>query len=145
MGYHLRGLLLPASVVPPADLHSVILPQSLTLIPLPDDVLDALPEASLPVTPTAGFTHLTGPLEVLIGQLSQAGRVAYVEAEYFGGTGSQVAAVWDGGRVLWGLERGERGPVNHALRLLGVRRTDSHDEFGSVGLDRHRHLEDWLD
>ncbi|MFT2720119.1 hypothetical protein ACMT4L_08965 [Deinococcus sp. A31D244] len=71
--------------------------------------------------------------------------MAYVEAEYFGGTGSQVAAVWDGGRVFWGPERRERGPINHALRLLGVHRTDSHDEFGSVGLDRHRHLEDWLD
>jgi len=145
MGYHLRGLLLPVGVALSTDLPVVTLNQGIRLIPLPDDVLDALPGAPTGANETGTFTHLTAPLAALITQLSQAERVAYVEAEYFGGTGTQVAAVWDGGRLIWGPEHGQLSPINHALRLLGVRRTPTQDEFECAGLNRYRHLEDWLD
>ncbi len=145
MGYHMRGLLLPTGVALSADLHVVTLNQGIRLIPLPDDVLDALPVAPTGDIKTKIFTHLTAPLAALITHLSQAERVAYVEAEYFGGTGTQAAAVWDGGRLIWGPRRAQQDPVNHALRLLGVRRTASQDEFQCAGLDRHRHLHDWLE
>ena len=145
MGYHLRGLLLPTGTALSIDLPVVTLTRGLRLIPLTDDVLDALSPAPSGTVGTEEFTHLTGPLAALIGLLSQAERVAYVEAEYFGGMGTQVAAVWDGGRVLWGPERAERGPINHALRLLGVRRTPRQDEFECAGLNQYRHLDDWLE
>lgn len=145
MGYHLRGLLLPAGPPLSTDLHTVTLPRGLRLIPLPDAVLDALPDAPSGSVETEAFTNMNSRLAGLIADLSQAERVAYVEAEYFGGTGTQVAAVWDGGRLLWGPQRAERGPINEALRLLGVHRTRSRDEFECAGLDRHRYLEDWLE
>ncbi|GGN43002.1 hypothetical protein GCM10010842_29970 [Deinococcus daejeonensis] len=122
----------------------VTLNQGIRLIPLPDDVLDALPAAPTSDLETKTLTHLTAPLAALITHLSQAERVAYVEADYFGGTGTQVAAVWDGGRLIWGPEQGKIGPINHALRLLGVRRVPGQDEFEAAGLNRHRHLDDWL-
>jgi hypothetical protein len=70
--------------------------------------------------------------------------VAYIETEYFGGTGTQAAAVWEGGKIILAPRRADIGPINDALRLLGVTRTPTQDEFDVAGLRRHRRTEDWL-
>ncbi|WP_218877954.1 hypothetical protein [Streptomyces sp. TLI_55] len=87
----------------------------------------------------------------LLAQWSAAGPIAYVEAEYFGGVGGQRAAAWDGGTLALGplgkaTRRGLRtvSPVSQALRRLGARRSLGEDEFSAVGLDRHRHTDDWI-
>jgi hypothetical protein len=70
--------------------------------------------------------------------------VAYVETEYFGGEGTQAATVWDRGATIFGPAEAEAGPINQALRRLGVERTAGEDEFDKVGLGRHRRNEDWI-
>jgi hypothetical protein len=83
---------------------------------------------------------------------SANGPVAYVEAEYFDGTGEQSAVLWDTGQVVLGrLHLAERAsipavgtPISQALRRLGVTKGDHQDEFDAVGLGRHRNTEDWL-
>jgi hypothetical protein len=78
--------------------------------------------------------------------------LAYVEADYFGGVGTQGAAVWDSGRLAFGpVFIGEAVPVpasgtpiSQALARLGVARGGHHDEFEAAGLDRERDTEDWL-
>jgi hypothetical protein len=79
--------------------------------------------------------------------------VAYVEADYFGGVGSQVAALWDAGQLVLGpvvrpehrRTRGDLSPISQALRRLGVSARGHVDEFDAVGLGQHRHVEDWLE
>ena len=82
-----------------------------------------------------------------------AAPVAYLEAETFGGTGTQAMVLWRDGEVWLGpvttrataaRASAEDGAVNQALRHLGVGRPGAIDEFDALGLGRHRHTEDWL-
>ncbi|CAL2056921.1 conserved protein of unknown function [Streptomyces murinus] len=124
--------------------------QGLSLMPMTDEVFDAVTDGG-----TEGalvFWRLPGGFEKLLAQWSAAGPVAYVEAEYFGGTGEQRAAVWaDGELVLGPLDAPTRkwfsrsvSPISGALRRLGARRSLGEDEFDAVGLDRHRNNDGWI-
>jgi hypothetical protein len=79
-------------------------------------------------------------------------RVIYIEAEFFGGTGSQAAVGWQGGVVRFGPRRTQtptedregytvvldpyKMAINVALRWLGVTRSERPDEFDTVGIGR---------
>ena len=77
--------------------------------------------------------------------------VAWVETDYFGGSGFQSAASWDRGETVVGpLKTGAEtalldGAINHALRSIGVVSEGSHDEFDTLGLGRHRDNEEWME
>ncbi|WP_424185371.1 hypothetical protein ACOBQX_26230 [Actinokineospora sp. G85] len=104
------------------------------------------------VTGAAGFWTAPAGFDDALAACSTTGPVAYVEAEFFGGPGTQSAQVWDGGKVVLGplhLAEGEPSPaegspISQALRRLGVTKGDHFDEFDAVGLGRHRDTEDWL-
>ncbi|GAA2406205.1 hypothetical protein GCM10010420_37630 [Streptomyces glaucosporus] len=130
--------------------RTVPLRQGLALLPVTDEFFDAVangPGGSLP-----GPWKLPGGFDRTLARWSVPGPVAYVEAEYFGGTGGQSAAVWDAGALALGplrLAEGEPfpaggGPVSRALRRLGASAEGAFDEFEAVGLGRHRHTGDWL-
>jgi hypothetical protein len=91
---------------------------------------------------------LTPDAERLAAQASRQEPVVYAEAEFFGGVGEQRAVLWRGGEGTV-LDQGtvldaEPGPINAALRGLGVRRSADVDEFDSVGLGRHRSTQEWV-
>ncbi|MGW5418676.1 hypothetical protein [Streptomyces sp. NPDC003943] len=123
--------------------------QGLSLMPMTDDVFDAVTSGS--DSEDLGFWRLPGGFENLLARWSSTGPIAYVEAEYFGGAGEQRAAVWEGGALVLGpldapvKKRFSRtiSPISQALRRLGARRSLGEDEFDAVGLDRHRRNEDW--
>lgn len=125
----------------------VELGQGFALIPLagihPDDV----------VAPagTSGWGELQRIVDAT-GEPSAAGPVAFVAADFFGGTGDQAAVVWHRGSVVLSPSSQRvdsatpitaESPINLALRRLGARRHGELDEFDSIGLGRHRHVEDW--
>ncbi|MEV6055765.1 hypothetical protein [Streptomyces sp. NPDC052107] len=130
--------------------HVVPLRQGLSLMPMTDEVFDAVTDGS--DGGDLGFWRLPGGFDTLLAQWSAAGPIAYVEAECFGGVGEQRAAVWaDGALALGPLDvptkkRFSRAvsPISRALRRLGARRSLGEDEFEAVGLDRHRNNEDWI-
>jgi len=91
--------------------------------------------------------------ETVLAAWSAVDPVAYVEAEFFGGIGSQFAAVWRGGALTLGplaLAEDEPwpapgwSPISQALRELGVSADGHYDEFDAIGLGRHRDVEDWV-
>jgi hypothetical protein len=43
--------------------------------------------------------------------------------------------------MIFGPERGEIGPINAALRCIGVVRGAARDEFEAVGLDKFRRMD----
>lgn len=127
----------------------VSLGQGLSLMPMPDQLFDAATDGT---EGSLGFWRLPGGFDKRLVDWSAAGVVADVEAEYFGGVGEQQAAVWADGAVVLGPLQVAEGqpfgsagsPISQALRRLGVVADAATDEFATVGLDRHRHSEDWI-
>ncbi|MCI0708858.1 MAG: pentapeptide repeat-containing protein [Chloroflexi bacterium] len=98
------------------------------------------------------FWHLDKKMADFAERLSNDNAVAYIEAQYFGGNGSQSAIVWQDGMMIFAhpdngvVARvpGRLGPINSALRLLDARTEAGNDEFETVGLGAFRHNDDWL-
>ncbi|GAQ60021.1 hypothetical protein [Streptomyces scabiei] len=98
---------------------------------------------------------LGGDLARTLGDLSQDGPVAHVEADFWAGDGHQTASLWRSGVLEWGpvhtAEFGgprEEWPINAALARLGVEKADlcaadHRDLFLEVGLGRGRDDQDW--
>jgi hypothetical protein len=155
MGYRLEAVIGSSAVlsaVTPEQPAMVVVPlrQGFGLVPMTGEVLDAIDDGTPPGL--SGFWKLPGGLDRLLRSWSARGPVAYVEADYFGGVGSQAAAVWDGGALAFGpVVTGEVEPVpasgtptSQALARLGVVRGDHYDEFEAAGLGQERDTEDWL-
>jgi hypothetical protein len=83
----------------------------------------------------------------MMNRIASAPLFAIIETDYFGGNGSQAAAVYQGHVEIMPAAVspiGERtiGPINAALRLLGVVPSRGADEFDSLGLGAYRSFDD---
>ncbi|MFI2607134.1 hypothetical protein [Kitasatospora sp. NPDC018619] len=160
MSYELQALIgtwellaVAAAEVPAARV--VPLAQGLALIPVTSAVLTALQGGGVRTSGgAAGFGWHSEAFELRLAAWSKAGPLACVEAEYFGGSGTQRAAVWSDGAVVLGpLAIGEfepspaeGTPISRALRRLGARSGPGRaDEFEAVGLGRHRSTARWAE
>ncbi|MFJ8432811.1 hypothetical protein ACIQ9P_16095 [Kitasatospora sp. NPDC094019] len=114
----------------------------------------AAPAASRAAGPVS-FDWFPDGLERRLAAWSKAAPIACVEADYFGGTGTQRAAVWADGRVDLGpITSGEfeafppeGSPISRVLRRLGAQvgeGGDARDEFDAVGLGAHRATASWV-
>lgn len=65
---------------------------------------------------------------------------AIIVTEYFGGRGSQSAAVYKSGELIL-----EGVKINKALRKIGVVRGILRDEFTKINLGEYRSFEDYFD
>ncbi len=84
-------------------------------------------------------------LELALAEATrEGGGLAYVETEYFGGQGEQSAMAFADGREAMAAQRsrGGGGPINQALRRIGVVR-GADDEFDTVGLGERRSMSDY--
>lgn len=86
--------------------------------------------------PKEEFTELFAPIS------SAEGPIAYVEAEFFGGAGTQASAVFKAGRLISGPII-DSNAICIALAQVGVARTLSCDEFDALDLGRFRFTDDW--
>ncbi|MEV7551527.1 hypothetical protein AB0N89_18040 [Amycolatopsis sp. NPDC089917] len=155
MGFNLQAVVATQVVLSEladtADEAHIVPLGHLSLLPMTDELFDAVTEADAPRL--SGFWKMPGGFDRRLADCSTSGPVAYLEAEYFGGVGMQNAQVWDGGQVVLGplhLEENQPtppggSPISQALRFLGVDKGDHHDEFDAIGLGRHRDTGDWLD
>lgn len=94
-----------------------------------------------------GEINLKTCIADLAQQLSVKEPVAYVEAGFLGGVGSQQAIVWQGGQVMLATAMDGFGAINQALHYFGVQANNPTilDEFMMVGLGRWRYTERWLE
>ncbi|MFB8170138.1 hypothetical protein [Kitasatospora purpeofusca] len=175
MSYELQALIGPAELVAVAAAEVPAarprpLAQGLALIPATPEFLAAFrggegtPSApgapSAPAAPravgTVPFDWFPDGLERRLAAWSKAAPIACVEADYFGGTGTQRAAVWADGRLDLGpIASGEfeafppeGSPISRVLRRLGAQvgedGGDARDEFDAVGLGAHRATASWV-
>lgn len=144
MGYYLQALMGKQETLAQHASefqHARVVPlaQGVAIIPLTDDLYDEIADGG----EVDRFYKLSPGIEEWALRLSVVAPVAYIEAEFFGGTGGQSAVVWSrGSRVLGPLH--SQDAINGTLRFLGVRADGAHDEFDAVGLGRHRDTADWI-
>jgi hypothetical protein len=156
VGYVLQGVLGSSAVLAPCHVfqhaHIVAVGQNLRLLLMTDGFFDEVRQQGAEA-PLPGFWKLPIGFDRLLAAWSVQGPVAYVEADYFGGVGTQAAAAWDAGDLALGpltetedpMEPASPSPISHALRRLGVSAKGYVDEFEAVGLGRHRDMDDWLE
>ena len=149
MGHFVTGLIATQPVLQKFAarhmLHPpILLTPDLAILPLADESIDTFviaPQGDY----RPGFSYLSERLVSLLSEASNEGTIMYFETEYFGGSGTQGAAVFAAGVFVLEPESAKLGPVNRGLALLGVRtQPPARDEFETVGLHRHRSVEDWL-
>lgn len=158
MSYELRALAGPyhaaAQAAGEAGITVVELPQGYGLVPITPGVFDHLGGSTAePFGDT--FCLLSSGIEAVARRASYTGPIAYLEAEMFGGTGTQAMVAWRDGEI-W-LEpattefewpppdpaSNSQWAFNQALRELGVDRGAAFDEFDALNLGKHRHTEGW--
>jgi hypothetical protein len=80
----------------------------------------------------------------LAAATAEGGALAYVETEYFGGTGGQSAMAFADGRAKMEPARAQwAGPINQALRRIGVTPEGESDAFDTIGLGERRQMADY--
>jgi len=121
----------------------VAIGQGLSLVPMAEGLFDQINNFALsPAVET--FEYLTENIERVILDTIGNSKFAYVEAEYFGGTGGQTAIVWNNAKresvLPFGADR-----INQALKEFGVTANSGQDAFSTLGLGRHRHTSEWIE
>jgi hypothetical protein len=153
MAYTLQAIISKIKVLEEAkqqfvQARIVPLKQGLGLIPMTDQLIDEMYSLRLPPANQVpeGPEETSSPELAQFAQYaSQWGVVALVEAEIWAGEGEQAASVWLNQQVIGGPWLAERGPINQALRQLGVDKGNHYDEFDAVGLGLHRSNDEWLE
>jgi hypothetical protein len=113
----------------------------LKMAPLTTDVRERHDIPFLPLT-DGDVEALPLSLDLLCRKLSRRGLIAYIEAEFWGGSGEQAHVLYKDGVALGSPVIAEHA-INQALRHFGILPGDHHDEFAAVGLGRFRKTDDW--
>ncbi len=149
MGHHIAAIIAGADIAAAfavaADAPAPTeLPADLVIVPLSDRQFDRI-TGLRPGPYVADFAYLSTSLTKALSAASREGPVVYIETEYFGGTGSQAAAAFVDGEMVFADHDADTrdtkrrdGPINKALRLLGVPASGDRDEFDTLGLGRFR-------
>ena len=66
-------------------------------------------------------------------------KLAYIETDYFGGTGTQAGILYENGKPA--APKSGEGTINDLLKELGVWRKPGKDEFDMLELGKYRHME----
>ena len=116
--------------------------QELCLIPFTKELFDEINKLTKS-KPIGKFDYLTENIEIEL--LKQVGdiKIAYIEADYFGGEGGQIALIWEEQKRIYLSEWGD-WEINKVLKDFGVIRKDGKDEFDTVGLGENRSTQEWL-
>jgi hypothetical protein len=145
MAYTLQAIISDEALLrthTPWQIILVPLQQGKAMIPLCGKLIEEFDIPFLPLT-DGGRLEFDEALVKFVAPLIGRGKFAYVEAEFFGGDGTQACIMWN--------DDGKQSDVtvapaaiNKALKFLGVSIGDCHDEFDALGLGKHRGTEDWL-
>jgi hypothetical protein len=123
------------------QLHFVDMPYSMLMIPLTFDYANENDIPFLPIT-DEGSASIGEKLIDLCLDLSKHCKVAYIEAEFFGGEGTQACNLYENG-IEVEMPMISTSAINYALQWLGVKCDKGMDEFETFGLDAHRNTEYW--
>lgn len=144
MAYTLQAIIGEAALLQansPSTVIVIALPQGKAMIPLTDRLFDQDEFPFLPLT-DGGESSLPESVFEFASSFVGRGKFVYVEAEFFGGDGTQASVTWDE-KGIAALPIVDQHAINMALRFLGVQIGDHLDEFDALGLGRYRNTNDW--
>ena len=119
------------------------LPFGLTMFPLDDNFCDDWVEKlNLPGFLSARPLLNAHVVHHFVASIAEEPLFAIIETDYFSGLGEQAAAVYRGQTEIMPPEVAGAGPINKALRHLGVVAQSGLDEFDTVGLGEFRNFDD---
>lgn len=147
MGHRISAILLrdayDAGRARDFGLHPIPLPFGLTMFPLDDNFCDEWTEKlNLPGFLSARPLLNARVVHHLVASIAEAPLFAIIETDYFGGLGEQAAVVYQGQTEIMPPEVAGGGPINKALRHLGVVAQPGLDEFDTVGLGDFRDFDE---
>ena len=87
------------------------------------------------------LVYFTAAIARLLQQYTHNTKLAYVETDYFGGTGTQGGVLYDNGQISI-APRSSEGTINILLRELGVRCEPNKDEFDRLNLGIYRRMDE---
>ena len=122
--------------------HIVARPQQKVMLPLTVSLREKYKIPFLPFDDSE-IKDPVKVVEALVISLALTGRVTYIEAMSFGGTGYQASVVLESGHSV-GSGVVSQDAVNIALKAIGVQKFESFDEFEALGLGEHRDTDDWI-
>lgn len=115
-------------------------------IPVDESLYDAIAARFAAAPMVDALDHAPrGIANALANATARGGGLAYVETDYFGGAGEQSALAYVDGveACAPARSRGAGGPINAALRVIGVIRDATDDEFDTIGLGLRRSMDDY--
>ncbi len=150
----------PQTAAVPDGLKTVPLTAGLAMLPLTDKALEHLGAADPNDDRIKPGWILRRAVATLAEHMSADRHVLYVFGETFGGPGTQEAVGWYEGRLFYGPAgtcdlQADREPgyqvaphrdsaINGGLRAMGVQAAPGVDEYETIGLTRHRMIDDWI-
>lgn len=148
MGYNLKAFIGQVERLEPVtsrfkNAKLISLNEQIALIPMTGDLFNEINDYRTNNN-IDGYEYLTTAIESEILKTINTGLIAYIEVDYFGGVGIQNGILWKNDKRIF-EHRGTKDVVNSILQQFGITRSKSGDEFETVGLNRHRYTEDWLD
>jgi hypothetical protein len=164
MGYYIQAIVGSQTTILPLvnsrnSARMVELHKGLSMILMTEELYDEVNQTDVARFDNPAFNRflrLSPRVIEWIVTASYRNSVAYLEAEFFGGKGSQSSVVWERGQIIHGPEH-SRWAINKALRHLGITSRMNElmrsvgiykhlfkDEFDLVGLGQCRHTKDWL-
>jgi hypothetical protein len=146
MAYTIQALIADDKTLRSVDLEKgvtplISLPQGRVMLPLTTEVSGRFDIPFLPLTNEGSLT-VPDLLNKLCCAASRHGLIAYIEAEFFGGAGTQASALWDRGSLVMGPIVADDA-INQVLRAIGVSKGGAFDEFDALDLGKHRDTDDW--
>ena len=148
MGYYLQGFICRQSdtslFTDKFDKAvSVELGQGVALIPMTEELFDQINNFSSSPS-VEKFEYMTENVEQKVLSAIGDKKIAYVEAEYFGGEGGQIAIIWNNSKreqiLLFGQDK-----INQVLKDFGVTANEGQDEFLTLGFGLRRNTKEWIE
>lgn len=122
---------------------SVPLGQELALVPMTEELFDQI--NNFFTSPAVDkFEYMTENIEQIVLAAIGNRKLAYVEAEYFGGEGGQIAIIWSNNKREQILSFGQN-KINEVLKGFGVIAKEGQDEFVTLGFGLRRNTKEWIE
>ncbi|KRD58510.1 hypothetical protein ASE40_19475 [Flavobacterium sp. Root935] len=122
---------------------SISLGQGIALVPMTEELFDEINNSQ-----TSGFIKnfkfINENIEEIILKIIENKKLAYVESEYFGSTGSQKAIIWNQKNREQVLVLGKDN-INNVLKYFGVIADEGIDEFQTLGFHNNRSTQKWIE
>lgn len=122
---------------------SVDLGQGLALVPMTEELFDQI-NNFCSSSSVDKFEYMTENVEQKVLDAIGDRKFAYVEAEYFGGEGGQMAIIWNNNRREQLLSLGQ-DKINEVLKSFGVTAKQGQDEFVTLGFGLRRNTREWIE